>query len=114
MKNQSALEFLENYLKIKGLIIHSPNNPIMIEAKEIEKDQQEKNEKEVIEFAKWILKFDNLKNPSDFVIKELFAQFKEEPVKQKISIYKIISYGICVLGIAYFVARFILGTFFNI
>lgn len=111
---QTPVEFLENYLKIKGLIIHSPDNIIMKEAKDIENDQQKENDKQVIEFAKWLLKFDNLKNPSDFVLQQLFQKFKEEPVKQKISIYKKISHAICILGIAYFVARFIFGTFFNI
>jgi len=41
---QTPVEFLENYLKIKGLIIHSPDNIIMKEAKDIENDQQKEND----------------------------------------------------------------------
>jgi hypothetical protein len=110
----TAVEWYAKQMQLKDYYTQEDFDKIFNQAKEMENEQQSHSDQEVIEFAKWLLKFDNLKNENEYVIKQLYQQFKNEPVQEKMSLNKKITYAICISGAIYLIGRFMIGIIFNV
>jgi hypothetical protein len=61
-------------MKLKEKFNYEEKHFLMLDAEKCEKIADDY----AIEFAEWLLKFDNLKNEKEYVIKQLLETFKKE------------------------------------